>query len=149
MNTSCGNRVDTLNRKLAVVAKTLPIPLSDLIDTRRSLRLELIVVVLIAFEIVVTFYQIYAARSLLTLAPRLPAVRSRLLVAHGFHGGDPAQQAAQKIGAGDDPFSDAPYQDEIILDHVIVGALLHHLHASDDVAEVRAFMSRMMIGRCQ
>ena len=33
-----------------------------LIDTRRSLRLELIVVVLIAFEIVITFYQIYAAR---------------------------------------------------------------------------------------
>ena len=36
--------------------------LADLIDTRRALRLELIVVVLIAFEIVVTFYQIYAAR---------------------------------------------------------------------------------------
>jgi uncharacterized Rmd1/YagE family protein len=33
-----------------------------LIDTRRSLRLELIVVVLIAFEIVITFHQIYAAR---------------------------------------------------------------------------------------
>jgi required for meiotic nuclear division protein 1 len=52
-------RVDTLNRKLAVVADTAN-TLSDLIDTRRSLRLELIVVVLIAFEIVVTFYQIYA-----------------------------------------------------------------------------------------
>jgi required for meiotic nuclear division protein 1 len=54
-------RVDTLNRKLAVVAETAN-TLADLIDTRRSLRLELIVVVLIAFEIVVTFYQIYAVR---------------------------------------------------------------------------------------
>ncbi len=54
-------RVDALNRKLAVVAETAN-TLADIIDTRRSLRLELIVVVLIAFEIVVTFYQIYAAR---------------------------------------------------------------------------------------
>jgi required for meiotic nuclear division protein 1 len=54
-------RVDTLNRKLAVVADTAD-TLADIIDTRRSLRLELIVVALIAFEIVVTFYQIYAAR---------------------------------------------------------------------------------------
>jgi required for meiotic nuclear division protein 1 len=54
-------RVDTLNRKLAVVAETAD-TLADIIDTRRSLRLELIVVVLIAFEIIVTFYQIYAAR---------------------------------------------------------------------------------------
>jgi uncharacterized Rmd1/YagE family protein len=54
-------RVDTLNRKLAVVAETAD-TLADIIDTRRSLRLELIVVALIAFEIIVTFYQIYAAR---------------------------------------------------------------------------------------
>ena len=54
-------RVDALNRKLAVVAETAN-TLADIIDTRRSLRLELIVVVLIAFEIVITFYQIYAAR---------------------------------------------------------------------------------------
>jgi required for meiotic nuclear division protein 1 len=54
-------RVDALNRKLAVVAETAN-TLADIIDTRRSLRLELIVVILIAFEIVVTFYQIYAAR---------------------------------------------------------------------------------------
>ena len=52
-------RVDALNRKLAVVAETAN-TLADIIDTRRSLRLELIVVVLIAFEIVITFYQIYA-----------------------------------------------------------------------------------------
>src|ERR1700761_8296531 len=54
-------RVDTLNRKLEVVAETAN-TLADIIDTRRSLRLELSVVVLIAFEIIVTFYQIYAAR---------------------------------------------------------------------------------------
>jgi required for meiotic nuclear division protein 1 len=54
-------RVDALNRKLAVVAETAN-TLADIIDTRRSLRLELIIVVLIALEIVVTFYQIYAAR---------------------------------------------------------------------------------------
>jgi required for meiotic nuclear division protein 1 len=54
-------RVDALNRKLAVVAETAN-TLADIIDTRRSLRLELIVVMLIAFEIVITFYQIYAAR---------------------------------------------------------------------------------------
>jgi uncharacterized Rmd1/YagE family protein len=54
-------RVDTLNRKLAVVAETAN-TLADIIDTRRSLRLELIVVVLIALEIVATFYQIFAAR---------------------------------------------------------------------------------------
>jgi required for meiotic nuclear division protein 1 len=54
-------RVETLTRKLAVVAETAN-TLADIIDTRRSLRLELIVVALIAFEIVVTFYQIYAAK---------------------------------------------------------------------------------------
>jgi uncharacterized Rmd1/YagE family protein len=53
-------RVDALNRKLAVVAETAN-TLADIIDTRRSLHLELIIVVLIALEIVVTFYQIYAA----------------------------------------------------------------------------------------
>jgi uncharacterized Rmd1/YagE family protein len=54
-------RVDTLNRKLAVVAE-IANTLSDLIDTRRSLRLELIVIVLIALEIVGMLYQIYADR---------------------------------------------------------------------------------------
>ena len=54
-------RVDALNRKLAVIAETAN-TLADIIDTRRSLRLEIIVVLLIAFEIVITFYQIYAAR---------------------------------------------------------------------------------------
>jgi uncharacterized Rmd1/YagE family protein len=54
-------RVDTLNRKIEVVAETAN-TLADIIDTRRSLRLELIVVVLIALEIVATFYQIVADR---------------------------------------------------------------------------------------
>jgi required for meiotic nuclear division protein 1 len=52
-------RVETLNRKLAVIADTAT-TLADIIDTKRSLRLEIIVVFLIAFEIIVTFYEIYA-----------------------------------------------------------------------------------------
>jgi uncharacterized Rmd1/YagE family protein len=54
-------RVDALNRKLDVVAETAN-TLADIIDTRRSLRLEIIIVLLIAFEIVIAFYQIYAER---------------------------------------------------------------------------------------
>ena len=54
-------RVDALDRKLTVIAETAN-TLSDIIDTRRSLRLEMIVVFLIAFEIVITFYQIYVQR---------------------------------------------------------------------------------------
>jgi len=53
-------RVETFNRKLAVVAETAN-TLTDMIDTRRSLRLEIIIVLLIAFEIVIAFYQIYVA----------------------------------------------------------------------------------------
>jgi uncharacterized Rmd1/YagE family protein len=51
-------RVETLNRKLAVIADTAN-TLADIIDTKRSLRLEIVVVILIAFEIIVTFYEIY------------------------------------------------------------------------------------------
>jgi uncharacterized Rmd1/YagE family protein len=54
-------RVDALNRKLAVIAETAN-TLADIIDTKRSLRLEMIVVLLIAFEIVITFYQIFTAQ---------------------------------------------------------------------------------------
>ncbi len=54
-------RVETLNRKLAVIADTAT-TLADIIDTQRSLRLEVIVVILIAFEIIITFYEIYARR---------------------------------------------------------------------------------------
>ena len=54
-------RVKALYRKLEVVADTAD-TLADIIDTRRSLRLEIIVVLLIGFEIVIGFYQIFAAR---------------------------------------------------------------------------------------
>ena len=52
-------RAETLNRKLEVIADTAS-RLADIVDTKRSLRLEIIVVFLIAFEIVITFYEIYA-----------------------------------------------------------------------------------------
>ncbi|WP_407158687.1 RMD1 family protein [Bradyrhizobium sp. STM 3557] len=51
-------RVETLNRKLAVIAETAT-TLADIIDTKRSLRLEIIVVILIAVEVVVAAYDIY------------------------------------------------------------------------------------------
>jgi uncharacterized Rmd1/YagE family protein len=54
-------RAETLNRKLEVIAETAT-TLADIIDTQRSLRLEIIIVFLIAFEIVIAFYQIFAAR---------------------------------------------------------------------------------------
>src|SRR5258708_3794838 len=54
-------RAETLNRKLGVIAETAT-ALADIIDTQRSLRLEIIIVFLIAFEIVITFYEIYARR---------------------------------------------------------------------------------------
>jgi len=52
-------RAETLNRKLEVIADTAS-RLADIVDTKHSLRLEIIVVFLIAFEIVITFYEIYA-----------------------------------------------------------------------------------------
>ena len=52
-------RVDILNRELAVISDTAT-TLADIIDTKRSLRLELVVIFLIAFEIVVTGYEIFA-----------------------------------------------------------------------------------------
>jgi uncharacterized Rmd1/YagE family protein len=54
-------RLDALNRKLAVIAETAK-ALTDLIDTQRSLRLEFIIVVLIVFEIVITVYQMLSGR---------------------------------------------------------------------------------------
>src|SRR5579863_8060742 len=52
-------RVETLNRKLQVVADTAD-TLADIIDTRRSLRLEIIIVILIAVEIVIGISQFLA-----------------------------------------------------------------------------------------
>jgi uncharacterized Rmd1/YagE family protein len=53
-----GERVEILNRKLEVISDTAT-TLADIIDTKRSLRLELVVIFLIAFEIIVTAYEIY------------------------------------------------------------------------------------------
>jgi uncharacterized Rmd1/YagE family protein len=50
-------RAEALARKLAVISKTAEV-LTDMIDTRRSLRLEFIIVLLILFEIFITFYQL-------------------------------------------------------------------------------------------
>jgi uncharacterized Rmd1/YagE family protein len=46
-----------LTRKLSVIAETAEV-LTDIIDTRRSFRLEIIIVVLIAVELVIAGYQI-------------------------------------------------------------------------------------------
>lgn len=51
-------RVDGLNRKLKVVADTAQ-ALTDMIDTERALRVELLIVFLIAFSIAITFYQMW------------------------------------------------------------------------------------------
>jgi uncharacterized Rmd1/YagE family protein len=51
-------RAGALHRKLEVIGDTAEI-LSDLIDTERSLRLEFIIVLLIVFEIFITFYQMF------------------------------------------------------------------------------------------
>lgn len=52
-------RVDSLNRKLTVISDTAR-ALTDMSDTARSLRLEWLIVGLIAFEIVITIGQIVA-----------------------------------------------------------------------------------------
>jgi uncharacterized Rmd1/YagE family protein len=52
-------RVETLNRKLEVIADTAT-TLADVVDTKRSLRLELVVILLIAVEVVIASYDIFA-----------------------------------------------------------------------------------------
>ena len=54
-------RADALNRKLAVIGETAT-ALTDVIDTERSLRIEIAIVVLILLEIVIAAYQIFAAQ---------------------------------------------------------------------------------------
>ena len=54
-------RTDALSRKLAVISETAKV-LTDIIDTKRSLRLEFIIVVLIVFEIIITAYQMILMR---------------------------------------------------------------------------------------
>src|SRR5215475_1769444 len=51
-------RGEALSRKLTVVADTAEV-LTDIIDTRRSLRLEIIIVVLIAIEVVFAVWQMH------------------------------------------------------------------------------------------
>lgn len=51
-------RADVLTRKLTVISDTAK-ALADIIDTERSLRLEIIIVVLIFFEILFTAYQLF------------------------------------------------------------------------------------------
>lgn len=50
-------RAEVLSRKLTVISDTAEI-LTDIIDTKRSFRLEIIVVILIAVEIAVAAYQV-------------------------------------------------------------------------------------------
>jgi uncharacterized Rmd1/YagE family protein len=50
-------RAEALTRKLSVIAETAEV-LTDIIDTRRSFRLEIIIVILIAVELVIAGYQI-------------------------------------------------------------------------------------------
>ena len=54
-------RAESLNRKLAVIAESAQV-LTDIIDTRRSLRLEVIIVLLILFEVIITIYQLAVGR---------------------------------------------------------------------------------------
>jgi len=55
-------RADVLTRKLSVISDTAK-ALADIIDTERSLRLEVIIVVLILLEIVIAAYQILVMHS--------------------------------------------------------------------------------------
>jgi uncharacterized Rmd1/YagE family protein len=52
-------RLDTLERKLTAVSETAN-ALTDIIDTERSLRLEIAVVVLILIEVAIGCIQIFA-----------------------------------------------------------------------------------------
>ncbi len=52
-------RLDTLERKLSAVSETAN-ALTDIIDTQRSLRLEIAVVVLIVIEVAIGCFQIFA-----------------------------------------------------------------------------------------
>ena len=49
-------RAEALLHKLSVISDTAEV-LSDILDTKRSFRLEMIIVILIAVELLVAFYQ--------------------------------------------------------------------------------------------
>ena len=65
-------RAESLNRKLAVIAETAQV-LTDIIDTRRSLRLEVIIVLLILFEVIITIYQLAVGRHALSRLSSRPS----------------------------------------------------------------------------
>ncbi len=54
-------RADALNRKLTVIAETAQV-FTDVIDTQRSLRLEIAVVFLILFEVLIAIFQLATGR---------------------------------------------------------------------------------------
>lgn len=54
-------RAESLNTKLTVIAETAQV-LTDIIETRRSWRLEVIIVFLILFEVLITIYQLAVGR---------------------------------------------------------------------------------------
>jgi len=55
-------RADALGRKLSVVADAAK-ALTDVIDTERSLRLELIIIALILLEVVIAAVQIFISQA--------------------------------------------------------------------------------------
>ena len=67
-------RATALRRKLEVIGDTAQ-ALTDLIDTERGLRLELIIVLLILFEIAITFVQMYLGRAGALTGGQAPCLR--------------------------------------------------------------------------
>src|SRR5271167_3630392 len=61
----------------------------------------------------------------------------RALPPRRLHGRDTPQQAAEQVRPRDNALSHAPHQNEIILDHVIVGTFLQDSHLSNDITEPR------------
>ena len=47
----------------------------------------------------------------------------------------PTQQAAEQVGAGDDPFLLPPDRDQVVVYDVVVGVLGHDFHVPDDIAK--------------
>ena len=68
-------RAEALARKLAVIAETAEV-LTDIIDTKRSLRLEIIIVVLIAVELLIAGYQTLHCVDLRLWTDAMPASRA-------------------------------------------------------------------------
>src|ERR1700730_7268232 len=54
-----------------------------------------------------------------------------------FQDRNASQQATQQVGSGDDAPLRAPHQDQIVVDDIVLGPLLHDLQAPDDLAEPR------------